>query len=143
MNSLDRWNRYLLHWQVDSSPLNQKGSLQPPNLQRGRLNLSEDIFSRHDYRLKATIPSMQETGKFRHHLELLFPFEFGVHFLFLFPDISSVPFLSASHLFSFLLVSMLIQPHFFIHSLGSISRESGGRVATVSCPLFLQGLAQV
>jgi len=93
MNSLDRWNRYLLHWQVDSSPLNQQGSLQPPNLQRGRLNLSEDIFSRHDYRLKATIPSMQETGKFRQHFELLFLFEFGVYFAwFLFPDISSVPF---------------------------------------------------
>ena len=61
MSSLDRWNQCLLHWQVDSSPLNQQGSLQPPNLQRGRLNLSEDIFSRHGYRLKATVPSVQET----------------------------------------------------------------------------------
>lgn len=79
-------------------------------------------------------------GKFRHHLELLFPFEFGVHYaLFLFPDISSVPFLSASHPFSFLLVAMLIQPHVFIHSLRSISRESGGGIATVSRHFSLKG----
>ena len=35
-----------------------EGKPAAPQFTEGGLNLSEDIFSRHDYRLKATIPSM-------------------------------------------------------------------------------------